>query len=589
MTTIQYSKRSQPLESPQIDSLLAKGFEAHRSGDLDAAETCYRMVLEKEPDSGQALYLLGLAKAAWEDWTEAENLIRRSLRILPENADMLANLAATQLALDKADMAEKNLRRALVLSPDHVESRVNLGIALRKQGRPQEALKPLREALKKAPNHPRAQDTIANALEDLSRHALDARDLSAASSYLSELEKCRPHHVNTLLLRGNLSLADGDIDGAENSYRKSLSLDPEEPDAHANLGSVMAARLNLDEAISDFDRAIALQPNSSEYRFNRSLIYLLRGDFKKGWVDYDQRRLPDGSLAEGEWLQFTPDTISGMRVLVFAEQGFGDSLQFVRYLPMLKATGAEVHLVCQPELRALFESSVHIDGFPEDFSGDWDIRIPLLSLPRFFSTDLDSIPGAVPYLFPDQKRMPAFADVANETPVKLGIFWQGRKMHRNRFNRRSCSPQDFCDLGTLSGVKLYSLQKGEGGKMLDLKDVPVFNLAPRMRDFADTAAAVASLDLIISVDTAVAHLGGAMGKPVWTLLPYSADWRWLLGREDTPWYPTMRLWRQPEPGDWESVFVKVKEALSELVHKTHVRENMVHGNHIRYHMDREMC
>ena len=576
-----------PLENLQVDALLARGFQAHRHGNLDTAEACYRMALEKESGSGQALYLLGLARADRANWSQAESLIHRALRHLPEDASILSNLAAAQLAQDKARTAEETLRHALKLMPGHVECLVRLGIALRKQGRPQDALEPLREALTKKPDHPRARDTFANVLEDLTERALAGREITSASTFLSELEKFRPDHVKTLLLKGNFCLASGELAVAEKYYRQVLRVCPEEPDAYSNLGSVLAAHLDLDGAMTSFNRALSIRPNHSEYRFNRSLIYLIRGEFEKGWIDYDQRRLPNGCIAEGEWLLSTPDSIKGKRVLVFTEQGFGDSLQFARYLPMLKAAGAHVSLVCQPELRALFESSFELDGYQGNCCGAWDVRIPLLSLPRFFATDFGSIPAGVPYLFPPRKYIWTSTDMAGVESLRIGIFWKGRKMHRSRYNRRRCSPQDFCDLANLPGVKCYSLQKEEG-EGVQRCDPPIVDLAPGLGDFADTAAAIAQLDLIISVDTAVAHLAGAMGKPVWTLLPYSPDWRWLLGCEDSPWYPTMRLWRQPSPGDWNSIFTKIKEAVCQLTRKSHILRNVRHTNRGRWHMGGEM-
>jgi len=547
-------------ENLQVDALLARGFQAHRHGNLDKAEACYRMALEKESGSGQALYLLGLAMADRAKWSEAESLIHRALRHLPEDASILSNLAAAQLAQDKAKTAEETLRHALKLMPGHVECLISLGIALRKQGRPQDALEPLREALSKEPDRPRARATFANVLEDLIHRVLASRDVTSASTYLSELEKFRPGHVKTLLLKGNFCLASGELAAAEKYYRQVLRVCPEEPDAYSNLGSVLAARLDLEGAITSFNRALSIRPNHPEYRFNRSLIYLIRGEFEKGWIDYDQRRLPNGCIAEGEWLQSTPDNIKGKRVLVFTEQGFGDSLQFARYLPMLKAAGAHVSLVCQPELRALFELNFGLDGYQEDFSGVWDVRIPLLSLPRFFLTDLSSVPASVPYIRPDSARVSLFDDVGAQGCLNVGIVWQGRLTHPNDYNR-SCCLEHFCELVKLPGFRSFSLQKGKGEDELQESALPICNLAPRLHDFADTAAAVAKLDLIISVDTAVAHLAGAMGKPVWTLLPFSPDWRWLLHRQDSPWYPSMRLFRQDWPGDWAGVFDQLRELL----------------------------
>jgi hypothetical protein len=327
----------------------------------------------------------------------------------------------------------------------------------------------------------------------------------------------------------------------------------------------------LNEAIVFFDRALAIKPEKAEIAWDRGLAYLLKGDLVHGFKEYECRWNCPG-MKTWDFLQPVWDgsRIEGKTLLVHAEQGFGDAIQFMRYLPFVAgSSGATIVFQCQPELTSLLRklegvSRIVVKG---EQLPDFDFHIPLLSLPRIAGTTLETIPSACPYLY-----APPEADLSVPRPegtkLSVGIVWAGDPRQKNNRNR-SADFTRFLPLTALAGVTLYSLQKGERAN--DLLTVEggarVRDLGGAIRDFGGTAGIITQLDLVVTVDSAPAHLAGALGIPVWVLLPFSPGWRWLLDREDSPWYPTMRLFRQSAPGDWDGVFERVRVALGELLEK----------------------
>ena len=302
-------------------------------------------------------------------------------------------------------------------------------------------------------------------------------------------------------------------------------------------------------------------------------MLLFSGNFKEGWKEYEWRFNAFPSIYQNRNFSIPlreGSDVSGLTVLLFSEQGFGDTIQFVRYAPLVAKRGAKVILECQKELVSLLQTVegihkviVHGSELPE-----FDVYWPLLSSPLFFDTNLENIPQKIPYITPDNLLVEKFHNrVQNDkAKLKIGLSWAGRPTHSNDIFR-SVSLDLFSPLAQIEDVTLYSLQKGEAAKQMEIKPIgwKIIDYNNEINDFSDTAGLIANLDLVISVDTAVAHLAGAIGKPVWTLIPFAPDWRWMLNREDSPWYPTMRLFRQSSPGDWESVITKVKDELIKLL------------------------
>lgn len=337
------------------------------------------------------------------------------------------------------------------------------------------------------------------------------------------------------------------------------------------LGSMFRTIGCVTDAVGAYERLIALAPNDAAAHGCLGILYLLLGDFPRGWAEYEWRfktKSFPGAPPTG-MPRWDGGPLEGKIILVNSEQGLGDTVQFVRYLRDVKMQGGTVILRCPRELHSLLAGYAGVDRVVrwDDPVPSCDVAITPLSLPRIFQTSLSTIPADVPYLrVPPSARTQAVEMITRHTDVwRVGLVWAGGTHNPNDHNR-SLKLEQFNDLFSIAGTKLFSLQKGKAAAQLGL--IPpgsITDLSPYLGDFADTAAAIQALDLVISVDTAVAHVAGALAKPVWTLIPFAPDWRWMLGREDSLWYPTMRLFRQPAPGDWSSVVARVTAQLAERI------------------------
>ncbi|EDN67029.1 TPR repeat containing protein [Beggiatoa sp. PS] len=364
---------------------------------------------------------------------------------------------------------------------------------------------------------------------------------------------------------GNLFKKQGQFAEAIKCYQHVIAIEAHSAKAHNNIGNVLEAQNQVVDALASFQCAIALEPNWAEAHTNYSLTLLKNGQLLPGWQEFEWRlKNKEISTPQFKKPKWDGTALAGRRLLVHWEQGLGDSIQFVRYLPLIK--NGTVIFVCQPALENLFKGLLGIDilrvnpKLEQEPKIAYDVWVPLLSLPKLFATTLNNIPVAVPYLYPDADKVEKWRTRFETNRFNVGIIWAGSPTHKNDRNR-SCPLFHFAALSKLPNVTLFSLQKGKAVTQPVPDDMTLISLTEELIDFSDTAAAIAGLDLVISVDTSVAHLAGAMGKPVWVLLPVNSDWRWLLERNDSPWYPTMRLFRQSVFGDWESVFHQVAEEL----------------------------
>ncbi len=354
--------------------------------------------------------------------------------------------------------------------------------------------------------------------------------------------------------------------------QKALNLDANIGEVYNNIGSVLTKKVLIDEAFTNYYKALELSPNSPDIHFGYSLLLLLTGDFETGWNEYEWRLLTReiGSLYQNCPQPFwNGSEIDGKTILLYTEQGLGDVIHFIRYAKLLSQRGAKVIVECQRELASLIKNA---DGVSDVYTGNirlskFDVCCPLLSLPRIFNTTLETIPADIPYIRTDPLKVKEWKKKIKRTKSKkkIGLVWAGEPQNY-RDIYRSTTLQTFLPLSKIKNIVLYSLQKGKATE--EVKNLPegmkLIDLMDEVKDFSDTAAIIENLDLVISVDTAVAHLAGALGKPVWTLIPYAPDWRWMLNREDSPWYPTMKLFRQPAPGDWKTVIDKVVEELKSM-------------------------
>jgi len=358
------------------------------------------------------------------------------------------------------------------------------------------------------------------------------------------------------------------LDEAIICFQRVLQLKPENAAAYYNFGNIFVAKGQFNDAMQHYQKTIEINPNYAEANWNIALINLMLGNFKEGWKGYEWRWELKDVVDKRRFSQplWDGSYIKEETVFLYAEQGFGDTIQFIRYAPLVAQRGTKVIVECQKELVLLLKNVVGIHriiAHGEELP-DFDIHCPILSLPEIFGTDLTNIPAKIPYIPAEPSLIQEWHNriASNNSEYNVGLVWSGDPSFKDS-NLKSCSLKSFAPLAQAANITFYSLQKGDASEQA--RNVPegmkLIDYTDKFHDFSDTAAIIKNLDLIISIDTAVAHLAGALGKPVWTLLPFIPDWRWMLNRNDSPWYPTMRLFRQPSRGDWESVIALIAKEL----------------------------
>jgi tetratricopeptide (TPR) repeat protein len=496
-------------------------------GKLDQALPSYERAVQLKPDFAEAHNNLGSALKALGKLDEAIACYRQAIALKTDYADTHVNLGGTLAEQGKLDEAMATYRHALTLRPEAAEVHNGLGIALVRAKRLDEAVSSFRQAVQLRPNYPQAHNNLANALKEQGNYA-----------------------------------------EAQQSYLRTVQLDPQFADAHNNLGLLFAEQGRLAEALASYGRALQLRPDFAVAHKNRSLVWLQQGKFAEGWAEYEWRwQCPELPLRRFPKPQWDGSPLAGRTIMLHAEQGLGDTLQFIRYVPLVKQRGARVIVVAQKALLRLLKSCPGIDDLMAQ--GDpippFDVHAPLLSLPRLFDTLPATIPARGPYLFAEPPLVERLRQELGPTPgFRIGIAWRGSRGHAlDRY--RSFAIAQLEPIAEVPGVRLFSLQKEAGSEEVAALDgrFAVTDLGPRLDDFADTAAVMKNLDMVISTDTSVLHLAGALAMPAWGALAAASDWRWLLEREDSPWYPTLRLFRQARLGDWPEVFVRMAGTLRE--------------------------
>jgi tetratricopeptide (TPR) repeat protein len=496
---------------------------------------------------------------------EAEQICQQIITAKRDHFDALHVLAVVQAALGKRELALANYDRALTVRPNHADALNNRGNTLLALNRFDEALESYDCALAARPNFAEALSNRGSALEKINR--LD----EALASYDRALA-LRPDFVDALYNRGNVLKALKRYGEALASYDRAITLRPGYADAHNNHGQVLRELMRYDEALASYDRAMVLQPNNIMAHCNAASLRLLLGDFSRGWTDYEWRWMKESVVLANRILPQPlwrgGDAIAGKTILLHSEQGLGDTIQFCRYVPLVAARGAQVIFEVQKPLRMLMTglagvAQVITKGSPLP---EFDIHCPLLSLPLAFGTQLETIPSASAYLTaPPQHSINWQTRLGAKRRPRIGLAWSGSAGHE-RDRERSIGLRALLPLLDAEAT-FVSLQKEvRADDAIVLKERgDIFQVGDELRDFCDTAAVISQLDLVISVDTSVAHLAGALGAPVWILVTYVPDWRWLLNRDGSPWYPTARLFRQPYINDWESVIARVHEAVLKFV------------------------
>jgi Flp pilus assembly protein TadD len=510
----------------QIEALFQQAARLHQVGRMAEAEQLYRQVLAAAPAHADTLHMFGVMAMQAGNPRAAIDLFDRAIASRPDVAIYHVNRAGALLALGQPAVALAESQAAIRLKRNSAEAHQTMGHSLSDLGRPEDAATAYREALRLNPNLPGLHANLGLAQQEAS-----------------------------------------DLDGAEASLREAVRRTPGDVFEQTNLATVVKSLGRLEEADAIYRQALHQDPGSVLVRYNLGVLELLAGQFAAGWEDWEWRWQANGTprrqLTGQPW---RGEALAGRTLLLYAEQGLGDTIQFCRFAPLV-ARGGRVILEVQPPLTRLLAP---LPGVTVVAAGSalppYELHCPLLSVPRAVGmTRLEDIPGPVPYLHADpvsvarwQRRM------AGLDGLRVGLVWAGNAEDMRLDRRRSLRAGDLLDGTAMPGVVLVSLQKGAAAAQLKAVDsgVVVHDWTEELNDFADTAALVAALDLVISVDTSVVHLAGALGKQVWLLNRFDTCWRWLLGRDDSPWYPTLRQFRQPRAGDWGSVLEGVRAALA---------------------------
>jgi len=514
-------------ENPSdIDDALGDALAEHRNGEFETAARRYQAILEHHPGRADVWSYLGVALRGAGDIEGAIKAGEESIRLAPASAEAWNGLAGSQRRAGETETAGSSLQRAIELDPRYAEAWANLADLARDCGSREEAYRSFCRAAELARNVAPFQNDIGNRLFDL-----EAFEAAAAC------------------------------------YEAAVKVAPDMVQAWNNLGNTRRCLHNFDGSVAAYDRALALEPGLGAAANGRAQTLLLTGDFKRGWPAYEARFIAPGAPPKPHYPQpeWHGEDIRGQRILVYTEQGLGDTLQFIRFCRPLYERGASVILLCQPRAAALARTAFGIERVVTQGEAlpEFEWHIALLSLPRVLGIGDDPIPDTVPYLSVPGDREPPKAAAG----CRIGLSWAGNPDHVDD-GRRSLSLETLAPLFKREGVEFVSLQLNGAGEIDSL------GLGGRLsdgaagdRDLADTAATLTSLDLVITVDAAIAHLAGALARPCWVMLPHLPDWRWLLEHKGSPWYPSLVLYRQARPGDWQGVVEAIAEQLDAFIVK----------------------
>src|ERR1700687_5711513 len=577
------------------------GLTLHKQGKLSEAATIYKEILRDDENHFDAIHLLGVVSLQTGNFHNAVELLSRAITLNPNVAGVHSNCGTALASLKRLNEAILSFDKAIALKPDYAEVYSNRGNALQNLKHLAEAIISYDKAIALKPDFAEAYSNRGNALKALKRldeaiidydkaialkpdFAEAYSNRGTALQYLERLDEAiisfdkaialKPDFAEAYSNRGNALKDLKRLDEAIISYQKAIALNSDFAKAYSNLGNALTALKRLDEAIINYDRAIELWPDYADAYANKGIASLLRGEFASGWRDYEWRKKreePAGNRFVPKPLWLGEQDLAGKSLFIHWEQGLGDTIQFCRYALLATACGARVVLSVQDALLRLLKQLdpeivvIVSNQQPSVF----DLHCPLLSLPLAFNTTLQNIPSKVPYLQAEPDRIAQWTKKLGRDGFKIGICWQGSATKYGV--SRSFPITEFIRVSKIENVRLISLQKGDGENQLqNLPDGMCveslgtdFDAGPDA--FLDTAAVMKCCDLVITCDTAIEHVAGALGVPVWVALQYVPDWRWMLDRSDSPWYTTMRLFRQKARGDWKSVFIDIENELNALL------------------------
>jgi tetratricopeptide (TPR) repeat protein len=556
---------------------LALALRYQEQGAWQSAERVYRQILQVEPRHAEALGQLGLLAYRQGRPDVAVGYLVQATAIDPGSAIIHCRLGQTYRALGRRQEALAALSKATELKPDYAEAFDSLGTLLRELGRVPEAIACYEQAVRCSPHFAGAHCNLGLAYQTAGR-------LEEALARYKEALRLDPNFVPAYVNMGSTLRSQGKLQEAIGCFCQAVRIQPDLPEHHYNLGIALHAQGQEEEARSSLERALRLKLDATEAAYRQTLRgnadlpavhyelgmhLLLMGRFEEGWPEFEwrlRRREPAPRFFRQPCWDGSP--LRGTTILLHAEQGLGDTIQFVRYAPLVKERGGRVVVECQGSLVQLLARTPGIDEVVAAGSSlpSFEMYAPLLSLPGVFKTTEATIPATVPYVFADGALDQLWGRELDAIPgFKVGIAWQGNPLHP-KDRQRSVPLEAMAPLLGIPGVRFFSLQVGPGREQLVTRHdrLDISDLGGRFdpSSFADAAAVIKHLDLVITVDSALGHLAAALGVPVWVALSFVPDWRWQLGREDSPWYPSARLFRQTTPGDWSNVFARIAVELA---------------------------
>jgi len=544
------------LSPQQGQAALQEAVALHQQGQLAAAEKGYTRVLKSFPDQFDALHLLGLLKLQSGKASEAQRLITSALKVAPHAPDAHANMGLVLGALKRPADALASFDKALALAPDHFEAQANRATVLLDLSRPKDALAALDRVLAREPRHLPSRVNRANALMALSQHDAAIAEYDAALAL-------NPNDLKALFNRANALFRAGRYAESLAGFDRLLALAPQHVEALSSRGLVQQALGRHEDALASYAKAIALSKDHVDAHFNEALALLTVGDYARGFAEYEWRwkrvGLARRSFGKPLWLGEYP--LGRKTILLHAEQGLGDTIQFARYALMIARGGAKVVLEVQAELKDLLSG---LEGVTVVARGaalpPCDVHCPLGSLPFALKTTTETVPTGIPYLRANPQRVAKWRSRFEVLPggLRVALAWAGNPAHINDRNR-SIALARLKPLLETGGMSFIGIQRDvPESDRAALGERKIMHLGDELTDFDDTAAILSLCDRVITVDTSVAHLAGALHRDTWVLLPFWPDWRWTLTGETSPWYPDMRLFRQGADGDWDAVIARVK-------------------------------
>lgn len=582
----------------EIQEKLKSALSHHQSGELDQAEQIYQSVLKSDGQNWEAMYYLGTLQLQRGDLDQSITNFLRVTQLQPELPDVHNNLGVAYHAAGKWQESGQSFEQALRINPHYERAYFNLGSLLESRGLFTEAVKCYRKSYDLNRENLETYQKVADVLKlagdwaeagaiyrELLEKVPDDFNLAMKLAYVLVLQRryrdaiqlyesmleTHPEHYQILVSLSYAYESMGNIEAAIQSAERSIQAAPVQPEGYNNLGNALKLKHDIEGACENFKKALSLRPDFAMAEFNLATTYMLNGDLAAGWRGYERRAdigpAPSIVFSGPRW---QGEPLAGKTILLWCEQGFGDTLLFVRFAIQLKRQGAsKVLLLCQTELAALLQSIPEIDQvlIKGDEIPAYDYQSALLSVPLFLETTQETIPVDVPFVVPPVERQQYWHDfLSGSEGKKIGLNWSGNlNFPKDEF--RSIPLETFLPLGEVPGVQLVSLQQVNGLDQIAPLQASWNLLQPGAEyqaetgNFTEVAALIQNLDLVITSDTAVAHLAGCLGVPVWILVSRLPEWRWLLDRTDSPWYPTARLFRQTHLGEWKPVMAEVKVAL----------------------------